>query len=102
ASGAVGCEQGLGSARRKRTTTIAALVVEATALGRARVAGAARIRRVLALRPAGAPPTESLLETLTVQLAREVPEVGEFVRQHVVRDEYDTFIARLDLCRPDL
>ena len=57
---------------------------------------------MLALRPPGAPPTESLLETLMVQLARDVSEVGEFVRQHVVRDPYGTFIARLDLSRLDL
>src|SRR5439155_27167267 len=60
------------------------------------------IRRVLALRPPGAPPTESLLETLMVQLARDVPGLGEFVRQHVIRDEHGTFIARLDLSRPDI
>src|SRR5207253_6648823 len=95
-------EQALESALRKGLTSVEALDRALPELGRARTAGAARIRRVLALRPAGAPPTESLLETLMVQVARDVAEVGEFVRQHVVRDENDTFIARLDLCRPDL
>jgi hypothetical protein len=85
-------EQALESALRKTLTTVAALEgVRST-----------RVRRVLALRPPGAPPTESLLETLMVQLARDVPEVGELVRQHEVRDEYDQLIARLDLSRPDL
>lgn len=87
-------EQALESALRKRLTTVAALE------GVGGVPGIARIRRVLALRPPGAPPTESLLETLMVQLARDVPEIGELVRQHEVRDETGLLIARLDLCRP--
>ena len=37
-----------------------------------------------------------------VELARDVPEVGELVRQYEVWDEHGNFIARLDLCRPDL
>jgi very-short-patch-repair endonuclease len=95
-------EQALESALRKGLTCVAAIDAALPALGRSRVPGTARIRRVLALRPAGAPPTESLLETLMVQLAREVSGLGELVRQHVVRDDDDVFIARLDLCRPDL
>ena len=35
--------------------------------------GVRRMRRVLSLRPIGAPPTESVLETAMVQLARSVP-----------------------------
>lgn len=89
-------EQAMESALRKRLTTVAAL----DAVRQAR--GAARIRRVLALRPPGAPATESLLETLMVQLAREVPEVGELVRQYEVRDNDGRLIARLDLSRPDV
>ena len=85
-------EQAMESALRKRLTTVDALASVRSA----------RIRRVLALRPPGAPPTESLLETLTVQLARGVPELGELVRQHEVRDEHGNFIARLDLSRPDI
>ena len=52
--------------------------------------------RVLELRPAGAPPTESLLETLFVQLAR--PILPEPVRQLWIEDAY----ARLDLAWPEL
>jgi very-short-patch-repair endonuclease len=66
------------------------------------VRGRPRIRRVLALRPAGAPATESLLETLMVQLARTVPGLGELVRQQEVFDADGVFVARVDLCRPDL
>jgi hypothetical protein len=86
-------EQAMESALRKRLTTVAALDA---------VPQRPRIRRVLALRPAGAPATESLLETFMVQLARGVPEVGELVRQHEVWDEHGNFIARLDLARPPL
>jgi hypothetical protein len=86
-------EQAMESALRKRLTTVAALEL---------VRGRPRIRRVLALRPAGAPATESLLETLMVQLARDVPGIGDLVRQHEVWDEHGNHIARLDLCRPDL
>ncbi len=55
-----------------------------------------RIRRVLARRPPGAPPTESLLETLMVQLARTVPGLPDPVRQLEVGH------ARLDLAWPGL
>ena len=95
-------EQALESALRKRITTVAAIEAELPTLGASRVPGTKRIRRVLALRPPGVPPTESLLETLMVQLARDVPEVGELVRQHEVRDDDGTFVARLDLSRPDV
>ena len=60
-----------------------------------------RAKRVLARRPPGAPPTESLLETIALQIARTVPGLGEPVRQHVVRWATGNFIARLDLCWPD-
>jgi hypothetical protein len=87
-------EQALESALRLRLTTIA----ELEALPRL----PARVRRVLARRPAGAPPTESLLETLTVQLARGVPGLEDLVRQHEVHDRHGGFVARVDLCQPDL
>lgn len=64
--------------------------------------GSVRIRRVLALRPVGAPPTESLLETLMVQLARDVPGLGEPTRQLVVHNRNGTFVARVDLAWPEL
>ena len=56
----------------------------------------------MALRPPGAPPTESLLETLMVQLVRTVPGISEPVRQLEIYDEYGNLIARIDLCWPDL
>lgn len=89
-------EQALESGLRKRLTTVAAL---AAVRG---VPGTARIRRVLALRPPGAPATESLLETVMVQLCRQVPEVGELTRQLEIYDDHGSFIARLDLARPML
>jgi very-short-patch-repair endonuclease len=57
---------------------------------------------VLTRRPPHAPPTESLLETLALQLARDVPLLGEMTRQHEVRDEHGTFVARVDLSKPEL
>jgi hypothetical protein len=95
-------EQALESCLRKRLTTIAAIedeLVEATA---SRRSGAPRIRRVLALRPSGAPPTESLLETLMVQLARGIPSLPDPTRQFHVEDKYELFVARVDLCSPSL
>lgn len=89
-------EQALESALRKR------LVVIEDFEDLPIVPGGARIRDVLARRPAGAPPTESLLETLAVQLVRTVPDLGEPVRQQVVTSPDSTFVARVDLCWPDL
>jgi very-short-patch-repair endonuclease len=94
-------EQALESALRKRLTTVAAIEAELPVLGASRVPGTARIRRVLALRLPGAPATESLLETLMVQLGRGIEGLGDFVRQHEVWDG-DILIARLDLARPDI
>jgi very-short-patch-repair endonuclease len=81
-------EQALESALRKRLTSVAAFEALRTE----------RVRRVLRLRPAGAPPTESLLETLMVQLARTVPGLPEPVRQLWIEEAR----ARLDLAWPDL
>jgi very-short-patch-repair endonuclease len=95
-------EQALESALRKRLVTIATLEATVPALSASRTPGTARIRRVLDRRPPGAAPTESLLETLMVQLARRVPGLGEPVRQlRVVRVD-GTFVARVDLCWPHL
>ncbi len=74
-------EQALESALRKRLLAISELERLLPALGRARVPGTDRIRRVLTLRPDGAPPTGSLLETLMIQLVRTVPGLGDPVRQ---------------------
>ncbi len=76
-------EQALESALRKRLTS-----VDDLRQGN---------RRVSRLRPPGAPPTESLLETLFVQLARTVPGLPVPVRQLWIGD-----IARLDLAWPEL
>ncbi len=74
-------EQALESALRRKLLSVADLERVLPALGQARVPGTGRIRRVLNLRPDGAPPTGSLLETLMIQLARTVPGLGEPVRQ---------------------
>jgi very-short-patch-repair endonuclease len=95
-------EQAYESGRRKGLVCDEEMLEALPALGRARIPGTARIRRVLQMRRPGEPPTESLLETLMVQLGREVPEVGWFERQYVVHDENGIFVARLDLCRPDV
>jgi len=81
-------EQALESALRKRLTSIAAFDDVPTM----------RVRRVLELRPVGAPATESLLETLMVQLVRTVPGLPDPVRQLPVDEAH----ARLDLAWPEL
>lgn len=74
-------EQALESALRTRLVSIAALAELLPEMGRARVPGTSRMRRVLRLRPDGAPPTGSLLETYMIQLIRTVPGVPDPVRQ---------------------
>jgi Protein of unknown function (DUF559) len=91
-------EQALESALRKHLTTVDEIVRGLPALGRARTAGTVRMRRVLERRPIGAPPTDSLLETLMVQLAREVDGLPDPSRQHRVYDSNGLFVARVDLC----
>ena len=90
-------ERALESALRRGLVTIGQL--ERSASGSQR--GAARMRRVLALRPEGAPPTESLLETRMVQLARTIPGLPPPQRQVEVRNAHDEFVARLDLAWPE-
>jgi very-short-patch-repair endonuclease len=77
-------EQALESALRKRLTSVDDV----------RKAN----ERVMRLRPRGAPPTESLLETLMVQLIRTVPGLPEPVRQLWIEEAR----ARLDLAWPEL
>ncbi|HEX7276446.1 MAG TPA: DUF559 domain-containing protein [Acidimicrobiales bacterium] len=89
-------EQALESALRRRLVSIADLENVLPMLGRARVPGTVRIRRVLGLRVPGAPPTGSLLETLMLQLARTVPGLGEPVRQLRIGSMW------LDLAWPDI
>ena len=88
-------EQALESALRKRLVTLEAFD------DLPRAPGIRRIRRVLAHRGM-VPPTESLLETLMVQLIRTVPALPEPVRQYNVFTANGTFIARVDLCWPEL
>ncbi len=95
-------EQALESALRKRLTSIDELATALGNLGRSRTPGTTRIRRVLVHRPAGAPPTDSLLETLMLQLAREVDGLGAPVRQYRVYDANGVLVARVDLSWPDL
>jgi hypothetical protein len=91
-------EQALESALRLGWLTLADLaMLEAESAGRP---GAARIRRVLKLRPEGAKPTESLLETLMVQLVRAAG-LPPPVRQYDVYDEHGNFVARVDLAWPE-
>ena len=87
-------EHALESALRKRLTAVG----DVKALVSGRAAGALRAQRVLALRPAGAPPTDSLLETLMLQLIRTIPGLPEPVRQLWI----DGARARLDLAWPAL
>lgn len=95
-------EQALESALRKGLVTLERVEAALPDLGQKRVAGASRIRRVLLRRPAGAPPTESLLETMMVQLARTVPGLGDPARQLVVMNAYGEFVARVDLAWPEV
>jgi very-short-patch-repair endonuclease len=90
-------EQALECALRKKLTTIDD--IEGRMAG---VRGVARIRRVLALRPTGARPTGSLLETLMVQLARGVKGLSRPQRQVEVRNRFGDFVAFVDLAWPEL
>ena len=89
-------EQALESALRRRLVTLAAFDVVPRGLP-----GSRRIRRVLDRR-GDVPPTESLLETLMVQLIRTVPALPEPTRQHRVLRADGSFVARVDLCWPRL
>lgn len=97
-----GWEQALESALRLELVTIPDLACELPHLGRMRIRGTRRIRRVLLQRPLGAPATESLLETLMVQIARLVPGLPPPMRQVDVFDQYGQFVARVDLAWPEL
>lgn len=95
-------EQALESALRKRLVDIGDLERALPELARRRTPGCRRIRRVLALRPAGAPATGSLLETLFVQLRRLVPASTEPRRQVEVRNRHGDFVAFVDFAWPEL
>jgi hypothetical protein len=89
-------EQVLESALRKRLV----LLADFGDLPRG-VPGVRRIRRVVARR-GDVPPTESLLETLMVQLIRTVPSLPTPIRQRVVTWPNGAFVARVDLSWPDV
>lgn len=86
-------EQLLESALRKRLVTVA----DFDELPR--VPGVRRIRRVLTRR-GDVPPTESLRETLAVQLVRRAG-LPDPIRQYRVTRADGVFVARVDLCWPD-
>ncbi len=91
-------EQMLESGLRKKLFTIDELN---SALMQRRK-GNARMRRVLNLRPNGAPPTESVLETMMVQLMRCDPRLQIPTRQLEIYNRYARFEARVDLAVPEL
>ncbi|HUQ62207.1 MAG TPA: hypothetical protein VM121_00445 [Acidimicrobiales bacterium] len=95
-------EQALESALRGGLTSVDELTAAVPELGRQRAQGTARIGRVLRLRPKGAAPTGSLLETLMVQLARTVPDLPPPTRQFPIRDASGRIVAYLDLAWPEL
>jgi len=95
-------EQALESVARLDPGVVAALTAELPHLGRQRIRGTRRIERVLLARPDGAPATESLLETLMVQIARLVPGLPPPQRQVEVFDQWGNFVARVDLAWPEL
>jgi very-short-patch-repair endonuclease len=94
-------EHALEAALRKQLTTVEALEAVLPTLSARRQKGTARIRRVLALRPTGGPPTESLLETYAVQMIRDAG-LPEPTRQYRVFTVDGRFVARVDLCWPEL
>jgi hypothetical protein len=95
-------EQANESALHKGLFTIDEQLALLGDLSRRHTPGVARIRRVLALRPVGARPTESRLETIAIQIARKAEGVPEPTRQFVVHNKHDDFVARLDVSWPDL
>ena len=95
-------EQALESGLRRELFSIEDVEHLLPELSASRTHGAPRIRRVLRKRPKGAPPTGSMMETLMVQLARNLQGVPEPDRQVEVRNEHDDFVARVDLAWCDL
>lgn len=62
--------------------------------------GNARVRRVVELRGTRVPPTESLLETLAIQLFREDARIPTPARQVDITHPNGRFVARVDLAFP--
>ena len=95
-------EQALESALRRAPALLNDLAALLPMMAKSRRHGVGVIRDVLERRPIGAPPTESLLETLMVQIIRTIPGLPPPVRQYRVVNRHGSFIARVDLCWPDL
>ena len=95
-------EHALESALRQNLVTIEELAMEVERIRPQRIAGVRRIRRVLKLRPEGAPPTGSILETLMVQLIRTDSSLPTPERQVEVLNRHGDFVAYVDLAWPDL
>jgi hypothetical protein len=93
-AGADVVEAAMESALRRRMTTIERLEARMGEIGGRGRRGAGVLRRVLAGREPGTPPTDSGLETQFVQLLRRgrLPQPS---RQQVVRDE-SGLVARVD------
>lgn len=94
-------EQALESGLRMGLFTLDELVALLPELSRRRTPGVGRIRRVLDLRPHHTPPTESLLETLAVQMIRTRPDIPTPDRQVVVTNAAGEFVARVDFAWRD-
>ncbi len=94
-------EQSLESALFKGQVDLGELEALLPSLSKMRHHGVGRMRRILAARPLGTSPTESLLETLFMQAARLVPGLGPPVRQYVLLDG-ERFVARIDFVWPAL
>jgi hypothetical protein len=95
-------EQALEFTLRNALVVLTELEALVPGLSKARTHGVHRIRRVLAARPIGAPPTASILETWFVQLARLVPGLPPPLRQYVVTTRDGLFVARVDFAWPEL
>jgi hypothetical protein len=95
-------EQANESGLHKKLFTIEDELALLSQLSARHTPGVARMRRVLALRPPGAVPTESRLETIAIQIARKAEEVPEPTRQHVVHNRHGDFVARVDVSWPEL
>lgn len=92
-------EQVLESALRKDLVALDDLVEMAAT----KTEAGARLRRMLTFRDGLiTPPTESLLETLAVQLLRKEPSIPVPTRQFEVVDEHGQFVGRPDLSWPAL
>lgn len=94
-----GWEQALEFCLRKRLVTRDQLMV----WQQGNTVSARRIRRVVLARGGlDVPPTESLLETLAVQLIRRHPAIPIPTRQFAIYDENGNFVGRPDLSWPQL